>query len=103
MVRQHKTRSSLKKEQAAGATHPAEQKSESNAIVSKQSEKTRSKRTSCIFLLRKHNGVPAKYRSKARTLCGAKPQAQTGSPREKSLIFRVGQKANTPQKLAGCR
>ena len=56
---------------------------------------------SCIFLLRKHSGVPAKYRRKARTLCGAKPQAQTGSPREKSLIFRVGQKANTPHNLRG--
>ena len=56
---------------------------------------------SCIFLLRKHNGVPAKYRRKARILCGAKPQAQTGFPREKSLIFRVGQKRKHPTDFCG--
>ena len=55
MVRQHKTRSSLKKEQAAGATHPAEQKSESNAIVLEQSDKTRSGANVRIFATRRHS------------------------------------------------
>ena len=96
MVRQHKTRSSLKKEQAAGAAHPAEQKTESNAIVSEQSDKTRSGAHVLHFSFAETRRGPRKVPQQSEDTLWGKAAGTNGVPAGKISDCSRGAKSKHP-------
>ena len=99
MVQQHKTRSSLKKEQAAGAAHPAEQKSESNAIVLEQSDKTRSGANVLHFSFAETQRGPRKVPQQSEDTLWGKAAGTNGVPAGKISDFSRGVKTQTPHRF----
>ena len=101
MVRQHKPRSSLKKEQAAGATNPAEQKSESNAIVPAQRRGTRSGANVLHFSFAETQRGPRKVPQQSEDTLWGKAAGTNGVPAGKISDFSRGAKSKHPTDFCG--